>query len=52
MLLINVKILVMKPAKDKSVHYYFLANCVGFEPFDKVGPVNLTNWSCLQGVYL
>jgi hypothetical protein len=43
MLLINVKILVMKPAKDKSVHYYFLANCVGFEPFDKVGPVNLTN---------
>jgi hypothetical protein len=25
---------------------------VGFEPFDKVGPVNLTNWSCLQGVYL
>ena len=50
--LINDKILVMGPANDKSVQYYFLAKCVGFEPFDKVGPVNLTNWSCLQGVYL
>jgi hypothetical protein len=31
----------MGPYKFKWVQYYFSAKCVGFESFDKVGPVIL-----------
>ena len=30
----------MGPADHQWVRYYFLTKCVGFEPFDKVGPYN------------
>ena len=30
----------MGPAIHKWVQYYFLAKCVGFEPFYKMGPVS------------
>ena len=38
MLLIDIKRFDMGPVNLKWVQYYFLVKCVGFEPFDKVGP--------------
>ena len=33
----------MGPVKITMVQYYFSAKCVGFEPFDKAGPVICKN---------